>query len=433
MPLEPRQWNNLLEALKNGSCVVLLGPSISTIDDGGLPLNHQFAKSLSKELDKEKIAYDKKHDTKLTYIMQRYITIPNVAPSDPGFEAKNFYTEHKGKFNGIQKALAELPINLVINTSPDDGMVTALKQAGKFNTIHAWYDYRKEQSQVFEIPSAEAPLVYNLIGHYENAMSLVLTETDQVEFMKSVIKDQPPIPPKLISQLDSHKTYLFLGFDWAEWNLRLLLEALNLEKSATILAHAHQDMSLEPMTRDFYESSFRFSFINEDIANFVNELKDKYATHTGASVPEVAQKTLYVVSTTKDEEFRSELCKNLKPLPLKIMHDGLIEAGEEIDATIKKGIEEADIILLLVSADFLASETILEKEWPIVLKRHQEKSSIVIPLVIRACNWEEWTDGELTKMSLILPRDGQQFKVFSSWEKPDEALSKIVDEIQKLI
>jgi hypothetical protein len=431
MSLAPRQWNNLLEALKNDSCVVLLGPSISTVDDGGLPLSHQFAKSLSKEVDSEEIPYDKKQATKLTYIIRRYLKINNVTPTDLGFAAKNFYSEYKGKFNAIQKTLAELPVSLIINASPDDGMLSALKQAGKFNTTYAWYDYRKEQSHDFNVASPEAPLVYNLFGHYENAMSLVLTETDQVEFMKSVIKDQPPLPPKLIGQLDSHKTYLFLGFDWEQWNLRLLLEALNFEKNANILAHSRTDIPLEAMTKEFYESAFSFSFINEDIGDFVNELKSKYAAHT--EVQEVAQKEMYIVSAAKDEEFRTALCTNLKPLPLKIMHDGLIEPGEEVDTAVKQGLEKADIILLLISADFLASETFLEREWPIVLKRHQEKKSIVIPLVTRACNWQDWAEAELTKMNLILPRDGQQFKSFDSWESPDDALSKIVTEIRNLV
>ncbi len=53
MALKSRQWNNLLEALENGSCIVLLGPMVSTASDGGVPLANQFAMELSKTLEEE--------------------------------------------------------------------------------------------------------------------------------------------------------------------------------------------------------------------------------------------------------------------------------------------------------------------------------------------------------------------------------------------
>ena len=429
MSLEPRQWNNLLEAINNGSCVVLLGPKISTVNGGDASLYEEFAKSLTQELQKEKISFDDAHDDNLTYIMQRYTTIPNVAPSDPGFEAKNFYKEYEGQFNQIQQTLAELPIHLVINTSPDNAMFHALKKAGKFKAMHAWYDYRKEQKQEFEAPTADTPLVFNLFGYYENAMSLVLTESDQVEFMKNVIKDQPPLPPKLLSQLDGHKTYLFLGFNWEQWNLRLLLEGMNLEKESNILAHSQHDTPLQSKTKDFFESSFRFSFITDNISDFVAEMKSKY---NELAPSETAHKKLCIVADPKDEEFRTQLYKNLKPLAIDTWHEGLIEAGSDVDATVTENLENADLIILLVSADFLAADSIYKREWKIALEKHNNANGSVIPVITRPCNWEQLT--ELKQMPLILPRQGIEVgKPINSWENPDDAYSMIVKEIQELL
>jgi hypothetical protein len=431
MSLAPRQWNNLVEALKNGSCVVLLGPAISTAEDGVPPLSHQFAENLIKELDKEKISYDKKYSDNLTYIMQRFTTIPNVAPSDPGYEAKKFYESHKGKFNSIQKTLAELPFNLIINTSPDDSIFHAFKQAGKFEAMYAYYNYRKEQKYEFAASTdKEAPLIFNLFGHYENAMSLVLTESDQVEFMKNVIRDQPPLPPKLIGQLDSHKTYLFLGFDWEQWNLRLLLEGLNLQREAQVLAHSRSDVPLRDMTRDFYQSSFQFSFITDNILTFVQELQQKFNAENKEET--TTQKSVYIVSDPKDESFRDELAKNLKPLALDIKHEGTIDPGTDREEAIKEGINKADIILLMVSADFLASDDLYKTEWPLTLKRQQEGKCQVIPIITRACEWQQLA--ELTQMPIILPRKGLEIgKAISAWEDSDEAYSRIVKEIQELM
>ena len=429
MSLKRRQWNNLLEALENGSCIVLLGPMVSTVANGGLPLAAQFAKELSETLEDEEVTFDKAHEHNLTYIMQRFMTIDGVTSSDPGYEAKKFYEKHEGQINSVQKLVAELPVSLVINTSPDDGIVQALKQSGKYKTVHAWYNYRQEEYPDVEIPNSDAPLVYNLFGHYKDPQSLVLTESDQVEFVSNVVKDQPPLPPKLLRQFDSFKTYLFLGFDWEQWNLRLILQSLNLEKESNILAHSRHDISLQEKTKDFYQSSFRFSFVTENIADFVKELHDRYNAHAGE---EVVQKKLVIVSDSKDESFRDELHKNLKLLPLKSWHKGLIGAGEDIAKTFQQQMDSAEIILLLISSDFLASDAIYNNEWRIALQRHQDNKSKVIPIITRSCNWQHLK--ELTQMPSILPRKNLEVgKAITSWENPDDAYQMIVQEIEGLL
>lgn len=91
MPLKRRQWSNLLQALSNQSCVLLLGPGVSTVEGGKLSLNERFAEELTAELTEEEITFDNGNKHNLTYIMQRYLTIDEVTPSDPGFEAKLFF------------------------------------------------------------------------------------------------------------------------------------------------------------------------------------------------------------------------------------------------------------------------------------------------------------------------------------------------------
>ena len=429
MSLKRRQWNNLLEALENGSCIVLLGPMVSTVADGGLPLAAQFAKELSETLEDEEVTFDPSDEHNLTYIMQRFMTIDGVTSSDPGYEAKKFYEKHDGQINSIQKLIADLPVSLVINTSPDDGIVQALKQAGKYKTIHAWYNYHQEEYPEIEIPTPDAPLVYNLFGHYKDPQSLVLTESDQVEFVANVVKDQPPLPPKLLRQFDSFKTYLFLGFDWEQWNLRLILQSLNLEKESNILAHSRHDVSLQEKTKDFYQSSFRFSFVTNDIADFVKELHEKYSAHAGV---EVAQKKLLIVADPKDESFRDEIHKNLKPLPLESWHKGLIGAGEDIAETFQQQLDSAEIILLLISSDFLASDTIYNNEWSMALQRYNDKKSKVIPIITRPCNWQQLK--ELTQMPSILPRKNLEVgKAIATWDNQDDAYQMIVQDIQEFL
>ncbi|TXE12359.1 SIR2 family protein [Algoriphagus aquimarinus] len=422
MTLLRRQWNNLLEALGNGSCIVFLGPLVSTVSEGGLPLDSAFAKALGVTLEEEGIAYDKMHSHNLTYIMQRFMTIKGVTSSDPGYEAKKFYEKYQGQINSIQKMVASLPISLIINTSPDSSIFLALKEQGKYRSVHDYYNFEGEESDDIEAPSPECPLVYNLFGFYKNTESLVLTEADQVKFISKVVKDQPSLPPKLLRQFQGKKTFLFLGFNWENWHLRLLLQSLDLKNDSNIMAHAGGENGLQIKTKDFYEGHFHFSFVTEEISDFLTELHNRF---NASSEESVDQKKIIILSVQKDEIYRDELYKNLKPLPYDSWHSGLISLGEDSSESFNQHLESANIIFLLVSPDFMASNEILNSVWPQVLKQNQNKSSKVIPIITRTCNWQLWK--ELTQMPLILPKkEGEVGKAISSWERSDDAFQSIL-------
>lgn len=429
MLLKRRQWNNLLEALENGSCIILLGPMVSTVDKSGISLAAQFAKELSAVLTDEEVEYDKAEELNLSYIMQRFMTVDGVTSSDPGYEAKKFFKKHNGAYNTVQKLIAELPVSLVINTSPDDGIVQALKQAGKYQTIHNWYNYGGEASPDIETPTVEKPLVYNLFGYYEDPESLVLTEADQLKFVSNVVKDQPPLPPKLLRQFQGKKSFLFLGFDWENWSLRILLQSLQLEKESGIFAHSRHDASLQHKTQNFYESHFNFSFVSDNIEAIVRELHERFQDH---AVAEVSQKKLVIISDPKDEAYRDELHLSLKSLPLESWHEGLLMGGEDVTDTFKQQLENADIVLLLISKYFFASDDIQSIKWPLVLDQYQHKKSTVIPVITSPCTWQE--NIELTRMSPILPVANQDVgKPISSWDNPDDAYQMIIQEIKNML
>src|SRR5690606_26907291 len=137
------------------------------------------------------------------------------------------------------------------------------------------------------------------------------------------------------------------------------------------------------------------------ISDFVNVLKEKYQANAPA---DVAQKKLFIAADPKDESFKNELFKNLKPLPVNAWHEGLTDPGEDTEAAITENLDSAEIILLLVSADFLASDAIYEREWKTALKKHEDGSATVIPIITRPCNWEQLS--ALKQMPLILPRKG---------------------------
>ena len=64
-----------------------------------------------------------------------------------------------------------------------------------------------------------------------------------------------------------------------------------------------------------------------------------------------------------------------------------IAAGEEWKDQIDKNLEAAEIILLLISADFIASDYCYDKEMSRALERHEAGSVQVIPVVLRDVDW----------------------------------------------
>ena len=93
---------------------------------------------------------------------------------------------------------------------------------------------------------------------------------------------------------------------------------------------------------------------------------------------------LFYSYSHKDEEFRDQLAKHLSILKregyLQEWHDGEIGAGQEWEEEIKENLENAKIILLLVSPDFVDSAYCYDKEMMRALEKHQADEARVIPI-----------------------------------------------------
>lgn len=129
---------------------------------------------------------------------------------------------------------------------------------------------------------------------------------------------------------------------------------------------------------------------------------------------------IFIAYARKDSALLDEFRVHLRPLEradkLRIWYDGLIEPGAEWEASIKKNLHAADIILLLVSADAIASDYFYDKEVADALDRHRKGSARVVPMIVRPCAWRTTPLAELQ----ALPKDG---KPVTSWSDRDEAFT----------
>ena len=114
---------------------------------------------------------------------------------------------------------------------------------------------------------------------------------------------------------------------------------------------------------------------------------------------------LFYSYSHKYETLRNELETHLKILNrqglIDLWHDRLIGAGDEWKDEISTQLENADIILLLISADFIASDYCYDLEMAKALERHAAGEAAVIPVILRDVNWStsELVDDAIRKAS----------------------------------
>jgi TIR domain-containing protein len=120
----------------------------------------------------------------------------------------------------------------------------------------------------------------------------------------------------------------------------------------------------------------------------------------------------------KDDTRRAALEAHLALLKregyITTWYDRRITAGEEWKGQIDKHLEEAQIILLLISSDFLDSDYCYDIEMARALQRQKEGSARVIPIILRPV---DWAHGKLADLQAI-PKDG---KPVSTWGDEDLA------------
>ncbi|WP_245678541.1 SIR2 family protein [Chondromyces crocatus] len=105
-------------------------------------------------------------------------------------------------------------------------------------------------------------------------------------------------------------------------------------------------------------------------------------------------------------------------------HEGEIGAGEDWDREVREHLESAKMILLLISADFLASDFCYEAQMRRAIQRHERGEARVIPIILDACDWEPAPFGKLKP----LPDKG---RAVTSWANQSEAFADIARGIRK--
>jgi len=143
-----------------------------------------------------------------------------------------------------------------------------------------------------------------------------------------------------------------------------------------------------------------------------------------------AKARIFVSYAHADEALKSELDKVLKVIKrsgkVDVWQDRQLGAGDDWDQTILAELARANIILLLISVDFNASDFIWDKELALAMQRHEAGMARVVPIILRPC---QWTGLPYAKLQ-ALPRNARPV---TDYGNRDDAFTEIALELEKLV
>jgi len=147
-------------------------------------------------------------------------------------------------------------------------------------------------------------------------------------------------------------------------------------------------------------------------------------------IPESRGFNFFISYSFKDEGYKVALTSHFKGLigkgRIKAWDGRAILPGEDWDQEIKHKLEEADVILFLVSSDFMDSDYIHDVEIKHALERYDRKEVKIIPVILRPCDF----DSLPLNKHLAIPTGK---KPISLWPNTDEAYLDVVKHIKRML
>jgi len=267
IPLE-----EIVEGLRSGGCVLLLGPDVARNADGDW-MQSGLLRHLKEQLNRREVKVEEDVDNLIKCDAQtrnRAVTL-----------IRSYHERHEGP-NELHRQLALIPFPLVISTTLDRLMGEALKQSGVPHDF-LWYAMNEAQRPL-ERPSVDRPLVYNLFGSIEAPQSMVLTHADLLSFIFSVLGDAFKAPKELTRMVQEAQYFVFLGFDFDKWYLQLLFQLFLSPEKVSIAVSRDSEAERRDEDKDqwpdtvqpahFYKDKYGVEFVEETIEEFVQALYD---------------------------------------------------------------------------------------------------------------------------------------------------------------
>ena len=278
--MDKKDYENLLWALRDGSCAIVLGPEFYLLDgqEGKIRshndiIHDDFLKD-SKYVVEDGFFYSSENDDTEEISILRKIA------------------EYYSKLNvpDYYDSVAQLPFYMVISLSPDDLLSKAMISKKREHTFISFKKgsglYQKNIQEEKWSPMAELmteaskskPLIFNFQGICDDFQSIIFTYDSLFNFLYSIFPETR-LPDNLRTEISKASTFLFLGFGYERWYLKIIffiLQKLTKEgrrekKAIFNFTHKHNK------TVEFYKSKFQIKFFKESTFSFLQKLYEDCA------------------------------------------------------------------------------------------------------------------------------------------------------------
>jgi hypothetical protein len=387
------------KSLKKKRCVLMLGPRIATVVENGndVPIMEGLSLEFARRLDALNIPYEKSAARNLPYVSQMFLREQNIQKDDLRRIAKTYIEEKSGPEDyipAIYTELANLPVRVIVNTTPDNFIERALRKAGKnpgifnFNyEVNTGSERNAPQTVVnFDSVGVMQPLVFNMFGSTLDPDSMVITEGDQVTFVRNVLEGRSRLPQEVLNLFQTDSTYLFFGFNLENWQFRLLLKSMQLHEKNRTLSPQTDNYPITEITKTYLKHEFNFHFVDARMDDFAREIS-KLASSSDAENVYISYADVEEDQKEVDKLLMSfKLLNRINPR-LRIWHRGLITSGD-VEKQVAEEIEKANIIIPLFSNAYLNDDRIFTTEIPLIENRFNQGIAEVAPVILKPCLWD---------------------------------------------
>ena len=271
-------WDKLVYGIERGECILFLGPELPLVSANGerrAPILSLITQLLAK-LEGQQGAQASIDANNLARISQRFL----AQEEDLGLEMEitQWHDALRERQSSLHADLAALPFRSIVTSSHDPLMETALALAGKKPFVE-YYHYKGKNQPLLPQPTVETPLLFHLYGHVNEPSSVVLTETQLLDFLAALISKDPPLPSDLNAALTNGRLFLFLGFGLRQWYLRILLHVLKVLRKGSRTFAIEIGAEGAPQSQDdsilFYRENYKLDMQSWDVCEFVRELRGR--------------------------------------------------------------------------------------------------------------------------------------------------------------
>jgi hypothetical protein len=294
--LRDADWEEILYSIDEQGCTPFIGAGACA---QWLPLGSKISTEMAKEYEYPlEDLYELDRVSQLVAIehgdmFPKNFIIRWLKKIDPPdfVKQENKYTPHS--------VLADLNLPLYITTNYDEFMEEAIKSRGKepISEFCKWNSFLKKQINVHSVfedgsykPSQEKPLVYHLHGHINYPRSMVLTETDYLDFLINLSKDEELMPYQIYTALNS-TSLLFIGYSLRDINFRFIFRGLmhllgmglgsglQLPSIAVQLPSGYTEEKKEQALKyldNYTRNMFKVNVYWGDVNEFAKELRERW-------------------------------------------------------------------------------------------------------------------------------------------------------------